>query len=128
MTTLFDEIGETNEVPSSLTEVGSTGPTGSQPKRVAILGHRLVSGTVPADVPFLVTGESTGDAGAGLGSQLGAMCRSYKALDRDSVVHAVGLADDGAGVAATGSIQVTGTATAVGSLVARVGGRRYEVT
>jgi len=77
----FDEIPATDEVPNSLTEVQSSGPSGAEPKKVLIIGHRLSGGTVDADVPFPALGETSGDAAGGRGSQVGDMVRAYRELD-----------------------------------------------
>lgn len=123
----FDEIPATNEIPNSLTEVQSAGPTGAEPKRVLIIGQRLTGGAVSADTPFAALGEASGDAAAGKGSQLGDMIRAYREIDKVSLVDGIGLADDGSGVAATGKIKITGTASAAGELVAIIGGKTYRI-
>jgi phage tail sheath gpL-like len=123
----FDEISATNEVPASLTEVATSGPTGAAAKRVLLLGQRLSTGAIAADTVFRVLGETTGDAKAGAGSYLAEMCRAYKRIDKSSVVDAIGI-DNGSGTAATGSIAIaSGTATTAGSLDFMIGGRRYSV-
>lgn len=124
----FYEISSSNEVPQTLTEVGSSGPSGSAPKRVLIIAPRHPSGgSVAADVPYLCSGETSGDAGSGTGSPVGECVRAYREIDPDSLLYAVGIADDGSGVAAAGSIGLSGTASASGELVFRCGGRRYAL-
>ncbi len=126
MTIDFYEISASNEVPATLTEVGSSGPSGVAPKRTLIVAERLASGTVAANVPYLCTADTTGDAGSGIGSPTGEMVRAYKPIDPDAVLYAIGL-DETASVAAAGSLGLSGTASASGELVFRVGGRRYAV-
>lgn len=126
MTISFSEISPTNKVPASLTEVGSSGPAGQAAKRVVIIGYRLSTATVAADTPTPVYGATQADAQHGTGSQLAEMCRAYKNIDPTAQVDAVGISDTG-GTAATGSIGLTGTATASGELAVLIGGRRYSV-
>lgn len=123
----FDEIPATNEVPNSLTEVQSSGPSGAEPKKVLIIGQRLAGGGVDADVPFAARGETSGDAAGGRGSQVGDMVRVYRELDPTAEVDGIGLDDDESGVAASGAIGITGTATASGELALLIGGKRSRV-
>lgn len=90
--------------------------------RVLIVGQRLAAGTAAALTvqPIAEAGEAV--ALFGRGSMLARMVAAYKAADRYSEVNAIALDDIGGGTAATGTITVTGPATAAGTLALMVAG------
>lgn len=99
----------------------------ARPNETLILAQMLAAGSATANVPVLV---SSGDEAAsffGAESQAHECVIAYKAVDPLSPVWVVPVIDDAGGVAATGSIVWTGTATESRSLILYIGGRRIEV-
>lgn len=95
--------------------------------RVLLIGQMLATGTAAALAiePLTEPGEAVQLFGRG--SMLARMAAAYRRADRYSEVHAVGLADVGGGTAASGTITVTGPATAAGTLALMVAGERIAV-
>ena len=100
--------------------------TTSQPYRVLIFGQKLTAGSHAALSPVDVTRAEDAWALFGRGSMLSRMIAAYKDNDSFTKVTAVALDDDEAGAAASGSITVTGTANAAGTLNVYIGGQRVR--
>lgn len=97
-------------------------------RHVALLiGLRRSSGTVAAEVVTPITGASQGGTYFGRGSQLDQMVRYWKNANPNTELYAVGLNEDAAGVKATATITITGTATEDGTLAFVWGGKRRTV-
>lgn len=99
----------------------------NQTKRALIIGQRLSTGIVAAGVPVRVTNVGTAQQAFGYGSMLAVMCEAWLKQTETVELWAVGLADDGAGVAAEGTITFTGPATAAGTLQLYVAGKKIPV-
>lgn len=95
--------------------------------KVLVLGQRLAGGTVLANVPKPVLSAADASTYFGAGSQLAAMLTAFKDANRSLDVTAIALDDLVAGVVATGTITVAGTATAAGTLALYVAGVRITV-
>jgi phage tail sheath gpL-like len=89
--------------------------------RGLIIGQKTSAGAWTANTLQKVTSEADVIAGAGRGSQLHLMVKAWRALNKFTELWVGVLADNGAGVAATGTFTVTGTATASGTLPVYVG-------
>lgn len=111
-------------IPGAYSRVQPGGPQGVGERRVRALltGVRLSAGTVAALTPVQVTAESQAADYFGEGSQLAAMVRAFKAGAPTIELWAVGQAEDGAGVAATQTITITGTATEAGTIPLMIAG------
>lgn len=101
----------------------SQATNGLAQKRALIIGQPTTSASGLAFV---------GDAEAasalyGQGSMLARMIRAFRANDAFGELWALPVADAGAGVAATGTMTITGPATGAGTLSTYVGGRRVPV-
>lgn len=124
MSILFETIPSNLLVPGVYTETNknrAASQTPALPKRAVVLGHRLSGGVVAAGTPFRVFNESDAEYGAGAGSYLAESLIAFKKVNPYCELWGIGVADDGAAVAATGTFAFTGTATAAGTLVAYVG-------
>jgi phage tail sheath gpL-like len=99
----------------------------TQPKRALIIGQRLAAGTVAAAVPTRITRKETAWAAFGYGSMLAEMCEYWLRQTETVELWAVALNDNGAGVAAAGTITFTGPSTAAGTLQLYVTGRKISV-
>lgn len=98
-----------------------------QPRRILILGQRLASGTVPQGVLTRVSRKEDGVNYFGRGSMLAQMIAASIKVNPTTETWALALDDLVAGVRATGTITVTGTASAAGTLYVYVGGARVAV-
>lgn len=98
---------------------------GAAPRDALIVGY-LRDGDTDHDLePIVVLGES--DARIPRKSQLAEMIRSFRRVNLTSRITAIGLTPPSAGTAAAGTLTVTGTATASGTIVVYVAGKRIEV-
>jgi phage tail sheath gpL-like len=87
--------------------------------QVALIIGQGITGTLAAantNVPILATSQAQVNALAGNNSMLALKYAAYRAQDPFGTVYVLPLADAGGGTAATGSIAVTGPATAAGTL------------
>lgn len=130
MSITFNTIPLTLRTPGIFTEVDASKAVQGlllTPHNVLLAGQKLAAGSATANQVYQVRSPDEAKALFGSTSQLAQMVAAYKALDSLSPVFCVGLADNGSGVAATGSITWTGTATEAGSIPLYIGGRRVVV-
>jgi phage tail sheath gpL-like len=99
----------------------------SQPVRSLLIGQKLTAGTATASTPYLVSTTSQAIALFGRGSMLARMHAVYRLSDPTGEVWCMAAADAGAGVAATGTITVTGPATAAGTINLYIGAQNVQV-
>lgn len=92
-----------------------------------LFGQKLSTGTAAANTPVLVSREEDAIALFGRGSLLHHQFKAVKQNNRTNPLYCFPLDDNVAGVAATGSIAVSGTATAAGTINLYVGGRNVQV-
>lgn len=114
----FDTIPNGRLVPGAYTETSgrlAASANPSLPRRVMCIGQRLSTGTVAAGTPFRVFSPSDAEAAAGVGSHLSEMLQVVRAAFPSVELWGIGLADDGASVAATATFTFAGTATAAGT-------------
>lgn len=97
------------------------------PRRILLLGQRLAAGSVAAGVLTRVTRKEDGVGYFGQGSMLAQMIAASLKVNPYTETWALALDDLGAGVAATGTLTVTGAATQSGTLYVYVGGKRIAV-
>lgn len=113
---------ESENVPNNVANLVS-------PREIYVLGQ-YNSGKAPTNNQRerIFTEESAWDK-YGRGSLLARMLKHALNLSNGEIpVYAIPMADDGSGVAATGSIAVTGTATAAGTVYLYIGGQRVLVS
>lgn len=126
----FNAIPVGIRTPGAYVEIDATRATnGLTPglNRVLLIGQRLAVGTVAALTPTPVTEAGQADGYFGRGSHLARMARALKAADRLVEVVAIALDDAGGSTAATGTITVTGPATAAGTIALMIAGQRVAV-
>lgn len=95
--------------------------------KAMIIGQKLAAGTFVADTPVRVSNIDQVITGAGRGSMLHRQAIGWYASNRSTELWLGVLADNGAGVAATGTIVVAGPATAAGTIALYLGGVRITV-
>lgn len=98
------------------------------PHKLLIVGQ-YNSGSSPTDnEPQLILNEADAWDRYGRGSQLAIMYQAAFAATRGTVpIYALPLADAGSATAATGTLAITGTATAAGTLAVYVNGKKIAV-
>jgi phage tail sheath gpL-like len=105
----------------SITILPATGTISNEPQKVLFVGQML-TGTATAGA--LTTGIGNAgeeDALFGKTSMIAQMVRQARTLNKVTQFDAIALADNGAGVAATGTVVVTGTATETGTFTLKIG-------
>lgn len=100
----------------------------SQPIRTLLIGQKLSAGSASAGVPVLVSSPGMAISYFGRGSMLARMLATYRLSDPTGEVWCLPVADNGAGVAATGTITVGGPATAVGTINLYIAGQNVQVS
>jgi len=126
----FNQIPIDIRVPGHYIEIDNTralqGLSVRQHK-ILVLGQRLATGTVAAGVPTRMLSASQADESFGRGSMLSAMLNALKKANSYTDCYALALDDDGAGVAATGTITFGGAATAARTFNLYIGGQRVRI-
>jgi phage tail sheath gpL-like len=124
----FTYYPTSNRVPGVFIEMDpSQANTGTQLQSTLLIGQKLAAGTAVADVPIEVQSVAQVLQLCGQGSILAQMAQRYLARDPFGDLWLLPLADNPAGVAASGTITVTGAATAFGTLNIYIGGQRIQV-
>jgi len=98
-------------------------PNASQ--QVLFVGQKVAAGSATSGALVQnILNDNAENALFGENSQLAGMIRDARAINQVTQFDAIGLDDNGSGVAATGNITVTGTATENGELVVVVGSEK----
>lgn len=125
----FNEVPTNIRVPFVYVEFDPsravTGPA-LMPFKTLVIGQRLAAGTVAAGVPTRVTNAAQAATWFGAGSMLASMLAAAFANNSLTETWAIALDDNGAGVAATGTLLVGGAAGA-GTVNLYIAGRRVQV-
>lgn len=128
MTISFNHIPSDIRVPGWYAEVDNSQASSFQAGNKSLLmGQKLAAGSAVADTPVLVTSASQAKSLFGVGSILARMFEAYFQNDQVTETWGLPLADNGAGVAATGTLTITGPATASGTLSIYIAGQRIQV-
>ncbi len=128
MTISFNQIPSALRYPGAYIEVdGSQAGLGGDIPAVLIVGQKLSSGTAAAGEITLVSSVADAKTKAGVGSMLAKMVERYRACDSALDVYMLPYADNPAGVAATGSLNITAMPTADGTLALYIAGALVSV-
>lgn len=103
-----------------------SGPQAVSYRRL-LVGQKLAVGTAAPNVMVRVTSPAQGDTLFGAGSMLAGMIRAVFAIDTYTELQVLPVLDNAAGVAATGTLAFTGTATASGTIALMIAGRAVSV-
>ncbi len=126
----FNQISNTLRVPIVTAEFDSSaaqqGPA-LLAYRGLLIGQKTASGSQAPDTVVKVTNENDVIAKAGRGSMLHRQYIGWSANNKSTELWLGVLADDGAGVAATGTIVVAGPATKDGTIALYLGGVRITI-
>jgi phage tail sheath gpL-like len=130
VTISFNEVPSNLRVPLVAVEINNSravqGPA-LLAYRVLLLGQKTSAGSATADTLHRVTTADAVATLAGRGSLLHRMALAYFTNNTSTETWVGVLADDGAGVAATGTLTFTGPTTAAGTLALYVAGVRVAV-
>lgn len=130
MAIAFSEIPSNWRVPLAWAEFNaSQATTGPSVKtyQALIMGQKVAAGTKAELEIFPATNLQTVKNAAGAGSQLAAMAEKWFANNTTIAADFVCIDDHASGVAATGSIALTGPSTAAGTLDLWIAGRQYAI-
>ncbi|HFP3030302.1 TPA: phage tail sheath subtilisin-like domain-containing protein [Yersinia enterocolitica] len=128
MTIPFTHIPSNLRTPLFFAEFdNSQANTATTTQRTLIIGQMLNAGTLPADVPVLVSSVATVAGQCGADSMLHGQMAAYLANDIAGEIYILPLADTEAMVAATGKITVTTQASATGVISLYIAGIRVQV-
>ncbi len=126
----FSSISPTQRVPFVGVEFDSSraqqGPA-ILAYRALLTGQKIPAGTAVADTLVRVTSADQVLTLAGRGSMLHRQAIAWFAANKSTELWIGVLADDAAGVAATGTIVVSGPATAAGTIALYLGGERITI-
>jgi phage tail sheath gpL-like len=129
MTISFNQIPIDLRVPGFYGEIDNSkayrGLSG-MPTKVLVIGQKLAAGSADPLVPQLITNTAQANAYFGRGSLLANMLERFKKANSFIECWAIPQVDDGAAVAAAGSVSFVGPATASGTLNFYVAGRRVR--
>lgn len=127
----FNLVPSNVRTPSTLVEFApslvNTGPA-QLPYNALIIGQKLSGGAAVADTVVPCTSIADAITAGGRGSMLHRQAIGWFASNQSTALFLGVLADNGAGVAATGTIVVTGPATATGTLSLYFGGVLVSVS
>lgn len=124
----FDAIAPDQRVPGSQAEFSNARALQGLPAaqyKILLIGQCIGAASVSA--PVRVTQKDQGAAIAGRGSILAAMVAAAIGASSAVELWAMPIADNAAGVAATATVTLAGTATAAGTLPLMIGGTRVQV-
>jgi phage tail sheath gpL-like len=128
MSVSFNQIPANIRVPLFYAEVdNSAAAYFTQNNRTLLIGQKLAAGAATAGTPVLVSRTDEAKALFGVGSMLARMHEIYRLNDSFGEVWCIPLADNDAGTAAAGSLAITGSATAAGTLNVYIGGQRVQL-
>ena len=117
MTISYDYVPQALRYPGVYIEIdGSQAGLGEDIPAVLLVGQKLPAGTATAGEITRISSVYDAQQKAGAGSMLSQMAARYRAIDETLDLYMLPYADNGAGVAATGTITVTAAATAAGTL------------
>lgn len=130
MSISFNEIPDNIRVPLFYAEFDNSRAVQGlalQVYKALIIGQKTSAGSATAEVPVLVTSADQAKSLFGVGSMLHRMFVKWFKNNKSTEVWCIPVADNGAGVAATGTFTVTGPATAAGTLSVYIGGQLVQV-
>lgn len=123
MAVSFNTIPQDLRVPLFYAEMdNSQASYFSQNQKTLLIGQMLAAGAADAGVAVLVSRTDEAKQLFGVGSMLAAMHEAARRNDPIGEIWCIPLADDAAGVAATGSVTYTGTASAAGTVFLTIAG------
>lgn len=127
----FNQILGSERIPGVYTEYDTTGAVNSlpvNPQEVLIVASATVALASAYSKPIKVYSDAEAANHFGAGSWAHLMVRQALKNNTNLNLTVVGLADHSAGVAATGSVTLTGTATGAGVITLVIAGKKYAIS
>ncbi len=125
----FNQIPVEIRTPGQFIEFDSSRALGGLPTikhKILVIGQRLAAGTVAEAIPTMITSAEQAEVSFGRGSMLSLMINALRKANRWTETWAIALDDNGAGVAAVGSVKFGGVVTAAGTLNLYIAGVRIQ--
>lgn len=108
----------------NITKIPATPTPSLEDQKVLFVGQKVAAGTAPAGVLVTeIANDNSEDTLFGARSMLAGMIRAFKKKNKITRVDAIPLDDSGTGVAATGTLAFSGTATAAGIITVNIASR-----
>lgn len=124
----FNSISSSTRLPLFWAEVDpSQAGTFANYQRALVIGYKRAAGTAVADTPERISSRDQARIKGGRGSQYAQMLEAWFKNNAFDEVWGIAIAEPSAGTAATGSLAVSGPATASGVISLYIGGRRVAV-
>lgn len=128
MSVTFNHIPTNVRVPLFYAEFdNSMASSTTQDKRALLIGQKLAAGTAAVNTPIIVSTTDQAKTLFGQGSMLARMHELYRDQDPTGEVWCIAVADAAAGVASSGTITVTGPASAAGTIFLYVAGQKVSI-
>jgi phage tail sheath gpL-like len=128
--TIFSQVPLSLLTPGQYVEIDNSRALKGLPlqrQKILVLGQRTAAATVAANTPVLISNPDQANGFFGRGSMLAAMVIAAKKANSYTEMWAMGVSDNGAGVAATGTITIGGAPTAAGTLSLMIAGTSVQV-
>lgn len=129
MTISFNSIPINLRTPGQFIEFDNTRAVQGLPvvaQKILVIGTRLPAGSVAQSIPAMVLSAAQAEQYWGRGSMMSHMFQALKKANPYTEVWGIALDENAAGVKATGTITITGPATAAGTLNLYIGGRLVQ--
>ena len=124
----FKNIPTNLRVPLFYAEVNnSNANTGGQNQCALIIGQKTSAGIATPNIPLLCQGANDAITQGGAGSMLALMTAAYLANDSFGTVYYLPLSDDPSATPASGTIVVTATPTAAGTISLYIAGQKISI-
>ncbi len=121
----FNNIPTTIRTPGVFTEVDNSRALQglvANPHKVLILGQMEATGDATRNELKAITREGFADTFFGPGSILARMCNAFKIANPNTELFAIALSENAAGVAASGIVDITGSASGAGTTFLLING------
>lgn len=125
----FNEVPNGSLTPFFYVEIDNSGAfqgSNTIPWQILLMGQQLPAKTAPKEI-VQVTSKAQAVTLFGAGSQLAQMVEAFLASNSTQPLYCLPLSDADSSVAATGSVEFSGTATASGAVSLMIGGRAITV-
>lgn len=129
MSISFNNIPSALRVPLTYIEFDNTKAVSGPPTalhKVLMLGTKLATGSAKAGEAVRVSAYAQAKTLFGRGSQLAEMVKTFKAHNSTLDLWVLPLDEAPSGAKATGSVQITGTATQAGTFSLMIAGNNYK--
>lgn len=128
MTIPFSNVPGDARVPLFYAEMdNSRANSATASQSTLIIGQQLDTATQTVNEPFLASSASTVGGVCGYGSMIHNMMAAYLKNDSAGKIYLLPIADGSETLAATGTIKITATATAAGTVSLYIGGVRVQI-